>query len=242
MISRKWMLAASSFFIALGTYLLILVIGIYLYGRYEVWAAAQPRTLISSQVIWPDVPPLTPLPSPTPLPTPVPTPTPTPVPPAHIEIPALGVERSIIPVGTVTHGDEVVWDAEKLFARAGQRDLVGHLDGSVNPDQVGNTILIGHNYNQGIYDWRGVFYDLHLLQGGDIIKLTNENDESYLYEVEQVEKVDWSEWSSANLLTHVAYLSPSQDERLTLVTCGGANFAPFPSRLYVVARRISFEE
>jgi hypothetical protein len=28
---------------------------------------------------------------------------------------------------------------------------------------------------------------------------------------------------------------------LTLVTCGGANFAPFPSRLYVTAKRVDVE-
>ena len=31
------------------------------------------------------------------------------------------------------------------------------------------------------------------------------------------------------------YLGPVKSERLTLVTCGGANIWPFPARVYVVA-------
>jgi hypothetical protein len=31
------------------------------------------------------------------------------------------------------------------------------------------------------------------------------------------------------------FMGPSDGERLTLVTCGGANIWPFPARVYVVA-------
>ena len=47
--------------------------------------------------------------------------------------------------------------------------------------------------------------------------------------------------SAANMLAHITYLAPTQDETLTLVTCGGANFAPFPSRLYVTAKSVYVE-
>ena len=221
---------------------LALVVGAYAYGRLEAWVQAQHRVLVSTQVAWPQVPPMTPLPSPTPIPsptlspTPTPTPTPTPGPPVHIEIPSLRVERAIVPVGTVTGRQGVEWDAEQLFATSNRRDLVGHLEDSANPGQAGNVVLIGHNYNRGLYNWRGVFYSLHTLKPQDVVNVVNENDEVFAYQVERVEKVPWRS-SSTDTLTHIVYLSPTRDETLTLVTCGGANFAPFPSRIYVVAKR-----
>jgi hypothetical protein len=147
-------------------------------------------------MIWPDVPPLTPLPTPTPVPQ-----------------PPVCIERTIVPVGTVLRGGTLEWDADNLFATSNRRDLVGHLEGTANPDQRGNIVLIGHNYNRG-YSWRGVFYALNRLQAG----------------------------STANTLAHIAHLAPTQDETMTLITCGGANLAPFPSRLYATAKRVDVKE
>jgi hypothetical protein len=47
--------------------------------------------------------------------------------------------------------------------------------------------------------------------------------------------------ATANTLAHINHLAPTQDETLTLITCGGANFAPFPNRLYVTAKRVDVE-
>jgi LPXTG-site transpeptidase (sortase) family protein len=226
-----------SVLICLGSCLLTLVVGIYVCGRFEAWTQAQPRALVSDQVLWPEVPPVTPLPSPTPVPSPIPTPIPTPGPPVRVEIPALNMDRAIVQVGTVTRGERLEWDADQLFATSSRRDLVGHLEGSANPGQPGNIILIGHNYNRGFYNWGGVFYSLHLVRKGNVVKLFNVDDELFTYQVEQVAKVSWREYATADTMTHIVYLSPAKDETLTLVTCGGANFAPFPSRVYVVARR-----
>lgn len=237
MSNRKRLLAISSGLIGLGAYLLTVTIGFYAYGRFEAWAEAQPRALTSTQMIWPEVPPVTPLPSPTPTLLPTPTPTLTPGPPVWIEIPKLSVKRAIVPVGTIVRGEQVEWDAESLFATQNRSDLVGHLEGTTNPGQPGNVILIGHNYNRGIYNWKGVFYSLHLLGKGDKISLANQDNTIFTYEVDQVNKVPWPPSSTADIFSHIVYLSPTYDETLTLVTCGGANFAPFPSRLYVTAKR-----
>jgi LPXTG-site transpeptidase (sortase) family protein len=231
------MLALSSGLIGLGTYLLTVTIGFYVYGRFQAWAEAQPRALTSIQMIWPEVPPVTPLPSPTPTLPPTPAPTPTPGPPVWIEIPKLSVERAIVPVSTVVHGEQVEWDVESLFATQNRGDLVGHLQGTANPGQVGNVILIGHNYNWGVYNWTGVFYSLHLLTKGDTISLVNQDDVVFTYRVEQVQELPWPPHSTVDTFSHVVHLSPTLDETLTLVTCVGANFAPFPSRLYVTAKR-----
>lgn len=225
------MAAAGSTLIYLGVCLLALVVGVYVYGLFEAWVQMQPRELVSNQMIWPEVPPLTPLPSPTPAPTP------TPGPPVRVEIPKLRIDRAIVPVGTVTRGGRTEWDAEILFAASSRRDLVGHLDGTANPGQAGNIVLIGHNYNRGFFNWMGVFHSLRRLRKGDDIKLLNEDDELFIFRVTEVEEVSFRPYSSADVVPHIIYLSPTRDETLTLVTCGGANFAPFPSRIYVVAKR-----
>jgi len=139
-------------------------------------------------------------------------------------------------------GEQLQWDTEQLFATSSRSDLVGHLQGSANPGQPGNIILTGHNYNPGFYNWYGVFYSLHLLAQGDVIKLFNEDDELFTYQVDRVDQVPWQTYATADTMTHIVYLSPTQDETLTLVTCGGANFAPFPSRVYVIARRVLEQE
>jgi LPXTG-site transpeptidase (sortase) family protein len=241
---RMRMYVISSVLIYLGACLLALVAGAYAYGRFEAWIQTQPRALTSSQVLWPEVPPMTPLPTltRTPLPTPTPTPTPTPGPPVWVEIPQINVDRAIVPIGTVDRGGRLEWDDDQLFATASRRDLVGHLEGSANPGQPGNCILIGHNYNRGWYNWTGVFYSLHRLRPGDVVQVYNEDDALFTYQVDRVEEVPWRSWSTADTMTHIVYLSPTPDETLTLVTCGGANLAPFPSRIYVIAKRVVGEE
>jgi LPXTG-site transpeptidase (sortase) family protein len=218
MIAQKRMASAGSALICLGACLLVCVAGVYVYGLFEAWIQTQPRELVSDQLIWPEVPPLTPLPSSTPVPTP------TPGPPLRIEIPKLNIDRAIVPVGTVTTGGRTEWDAEKLFASSGRHDLVGHLEGTANPGQAGNIVLIGHNYNRGFFNWTGVFHSLRRLRKGDEIKILNEKNEPFVYQVAEVEKVPVRKFSSEGMLSHIAYLSPTQDETLTLVTC--CQFSP----------------
>ena len=248
---RKSLLVASYGLIGLGIGVLIFVTGLFLYGRFAAWVIAQPRALADARMIWPaELPPdllptpisrptRTPLPLPTPSSTPIATSTPKIEIPALIAIPKLGIERAIIPLGRVTRGVQSEWDTDKLFATRDHRDLVGHLEGTANLGQHGNVILTGHNYNRGAYDWWGVFYTLDRLGKGDIVYVTSKNNVRFSYRVVQIEKVNWPPRSPAELLKHVAHLTSTADETLTLVTCGGANFVPFPSRLYVTAKRAS---
>jgi LPXTG-site transpeptidase (sortase) family protein len=232
--------AIGSILIVTGACLLAVVVSMVVYGQVEAWVQAQPRVLVSTQIAWPRVPPMTALPSPTPVPSPTctstPTPTPTPGLPVLLEIPSLGIERAIVPVGTVAGQQGPEWDADKLFATSSRRDLVGHLEGSARPGQAGNVVLIGHNYNRGLYNWLGVFYALQTIEQDAVVRIVNENDEVLTYQVDSVDKVPWRS-ASPDALPHIIYLSPTQDETLTMVTCGGANFAPFPSRIYVIAKR-----
>lgn len=268
MTHQQRMLVASSILTYLGLCVLVLVGGTFLYGQFEAWIQDRPRSLVSAQIMLPQAVPLSSLPSPvsmptrTPLPsptlsssrtlrptrtptssaTPSPSPTATLTPdtnvPARIEIGKLGIERAIVPVETVARGGRLEWDADKLFATSTRRDLVGHLEGTANLGQPGNIVLIGHNYNRGIYNWLGVFYSLDQLGKGDLITVISEGNERFIYRVDQTDKVPWPPRSPSDMLRHIVHLTPTGEETLTLATCGGANFAPFPTRLYVTAKRM----
>jgi len=154
----------------------------------------------------------------------------------YIEVPALKIKRAIVPVGLrADSSGAMTWDTDAIFATNNRPDLVGHLVGSGYPGQGGNVILIGHNYNQVDYGWEGVFVNIKTLQPGDRIVIRGEDGREYTYIVELVKQVPWRTGSANELEKHFKYLGPVKSERLTLVTCGGANIWPFPARVYVVA-------
>jgi len=154
----------------------------------------------------------------------------------HIAIPGLKVKRAVVPVGMKPDGSGgMSWDTDAIFATNNRPDLVGHLVGSGYPGQGGNIILIGHNYNQVDYGWEGVFVNIKGMQPGDRIVIRGQDGREYAYLVQLVKKVPWRSKNGKELEKHLNFLGPSQGERLTLVTCGGANIWPFPARVYVVA-------
>jgi len=171
------------------------------------------------------------LPTPTPAPTPLPPP-----PPVQIRIPALGVSRSIILLPRVRDPYTGVWtwNTDSLF-RYGRTDLVGHWDGSANPGQDGNMVLVGHNYG---YGYNGVFVRLGSLQAGHRVYVVNQVGETFTYQVTTVSRVRWRSQSFGELTQHLSFLSPGGPERVTLVSCSGANFEPFPERIYVEAEPV----
>lgn len=173
-------------------------------------------------------------PTPSPSPTLSPSPTATPYPAAvRIRIPAIGVDRSIIEVPLTYDPRSETWkrDYDQLFRR-GRKDLVGHYGGSASPGQPGNTILVGHNYGYGV---NGVFLRLGRLKTGQQVEVVNATGQIYTYRVTEVTSVSWTTKDQQQLVKHQDYLSVEGAERLTLVTCGGSHWAPFPNRVYVVA-------
>lgn len=213
-----------------------------LYAGYVVlhdWAVHQNQFLAADEIAPLSVPTMeptaTPLSTPVPSPTPTMTPTPSPPPqPIQISIPAIGVESPIVLVPLVRDQRTGLmnWDFDSLF-RPGRKDLVGHLEGTSLPGQPGNAVLGGHNWGYGI---RGVFVNLGRLKAGDRITVVNEAGVKLVYEVLSVEWVSWRRKTSAELARHLEYLAPTGEERLTLVSCSGANLEPFPERIYVVAK------
>jgi LPXTG-site transpeptidase (sortase) family protein len=219
-----------------------------LYGAYAVltnWLIKQDRYLLDGGMARLSVP--APSPSPSPMPTatlpsaPTPTPTPTPLPapppaPVQIRIPAIGVKQSIIAlprtIDRATGG--WTWDTKKLF-RSGRSDLVGHSQGSAYPGQEGNMILVGHNFG---YGYNGVFVSIGRLKAGNEVIVVNQAGQTFRYRVTTVQRVKWRTKDFAELTQHLAFLSPGGPERVTLVSCAGADVEPFPERVYVVADRV----
>jgi LPXTG-site transpeptidase (sortase) family protein len=191
-------------------------------------------------------PAITPSPAPTITPSPMPTITPSrmptitpspapkpPSPPVKIRIPALDVSRSIIelPRTRDRRTGAWTWNTDRLF-RSGRKDLVGHSESSAYPGQEGNTILVGHNYG---YGYSGVFVRLGRLRPGQKVYVVNKAGQTFTYRVKTVKRVKWRRKNFGELTQHLSFLATGGSERLTLVSCSGADFEPFPERIYVVA-------
>ena len=238
----------SGMFFALGALFLLAALSYAAYSGLNTWLMRQNRYLASNDIAPLSVPDMTWTPSPTPThtplptftstPTPIPTPTPTPTPvppprPVQIRIPYLGVTRSIIslPRTRDRRTGAWTWDTNRLF-RAGRTDLVGYWEGTSRPGEDGNMVLVGHNYG---YGFNGVFVRLGQLRPGQLIYVVNQMGQTFTYRVRTVNRVKWRTQSFQELTQHLNFLSPGGAERVTLVSCAGANVEPFPERIYVVA-------
>lgn len=243
-------LLSNSLFV-LGALFLLAAVTYASYTSLNTWLRGRDRYLISHDIAPLAVPTMTPTPSATPTPTPLPTfsatptppaspaPTPTPSPsplPVQIRIPALGITRSIVELPRVRdrRTGAWTWNTDRLF-RAGRSDLVGHWQGSARPGESGNVILVGHNYG---YGFSGVFVQVDRLKTGQKIYLVNKEGQTFTYRVQSVHRVKWRQQNFGELSQHLKFLSPGGSERLTLVSCAGAEVEPFPERIYVVAEPI----
>lgn len=90
---------------------------------------------------------------------------------------------------------------------------------------VGNTVLNGHSDIHGM-----VFQNLIQVQVGDEIKLFS-SEQEYSYRVAEVVIVDEVGVSLEQRVANARYTLPTEDDRLTLITCVDGN----RSRLIVVA-------
>jgi LPXTG-site transpeptidase (sortase) family protein len=238
----------SNVLILLGALCLVAAISYGLYAMLNTWLIGQSRFLVAHDIASLPVPAMTWTPSPTPTaspqptqsptPTPIPSPTPTPTPrppspPVQIRIPALGVKRSIVSLPRVRdkRTGAWTWNTNRLF-RSGRSDVVGHWEGSASPGQNGNMILVGHNYG---YGYNGVFVNLVRIKPGQKVYVVNRAGQTFTYQVKTVKRLRWRQKSFGELTQHLSFLAPGGSERLTLVSCAGADFEPFPERVYVVA-------
>lgn len=156
---------------------------------------------------------------------PRPTPTITPVEPERIVIPKIELDAPVIPaiMKRLRLEDDIFeqWLAPDEFA-------VGWHYNTALLGQPGNTVLNGHHNISGM-----VFKDLHLLVPGDIIELYGKS-QKFSYMVVNVMILPEKGQDFSVRLENARWLMPSEDERVTLITCWPATSNTH--RLIIVAR------
>ena len=169
------------------------------------------------------LPPASPTP-PTPTVTPIPSPTPTPALPSRIVIPDIGVDGPVIHVAwqeTEVDGQtQAAWEVPDMYA-------AGWHVSSAPLGVPGNTVLNGHNTTYG-----EIFRDLYTLDVGDTISLYA-GDEPYTYTVSEMLILPESGQPIEVRIENARYILPTDDERLTLVTCHP--YGSLRNRLIVIA-------
>lgn len=131
-------------------------------------------------------------------------------PPTHLTIPSIGLDQPIVEVSaqvqTVSGQQVLVWNVADY--------AVGHNDTSADPGQGGNVVLTGHD------DWHGeVFRDLHTIQNGTEITVTTKDGKVHRYVVDQILYHQEVGVPLSERLKTGKLIGPTDDERLTLVTC-----------------------
>jgi sortase A len=119
--------------------------------------------------------------------------------------------------------DGVSWDIRSLGKNA------GHLQGTPLPDEGGNTVLSGHvEMADGS---AGPFAPLKQISVGDVVEVTIQG-QAWRYSVTEI---------ITTTPDALQYVFPTDDDRLTLITCGNYDFLSnaYPDRLVVIATRIS---
>jgi sortase A len=153
-----------------------------------------------------------------------PPPTPTPAPPTRIVIPAIGVDAPIVPVSwravEVDGQTQTAWEVPAMYAAGWHKT-------SAPLGVPGNTVLSGHNTTNG-----EVFRDLYTLEAGDAI-ITYSGDTPYTYDVTEVLILPEAGQPLEVRLNNARYITSTDDERLTLVTCHP--YGSLQYRLIVIA-------
>lgn len=145
--------------------------------------------------------------------------------PTYIRIPDIDLEAPIVPIGwktvQVRGTPQAMWDVPDWRA-AGWHEI------SVPLRVIGNTVLNGHNTTKG-----EVFRDLYKLKAGALIMVDGEDGGVYTYTVQEVLILPEAGQPLEVRIANAAYTQPTDDERLTLVTCHP--YGSLDNRLIVIA-------
>lgn len=129
--------------------------------------------------------------------------------PKHIKIPSINLDEDI---GFATLRDVEI-DGNKYQQWVSPDFIVGWHFTSALLGEPGNSVLNGHHNING-----EVFKDLHLVQVGDQIILRSDVGE-YHYRVASVMILPEKNESQEVRLENARWIQPSEDERITLITC-----------------------
>jgi sortase A len=155
---------------------------------------------------------------------PPPTATAVPALPSRIVIPSINVDAPILPVSLETieidGQQQAAWQVLDMYA-------AGWHETSATLGIPGNTVLNGHNTTHG-----EVFRDLYTLKPGDLI-VAYSDDTPFTYTVTEILILPETGQSLEVRIDNARHILPTNDERLTLVTCHP--YGSLRNRLIVIA-------
>ena len=158
--------------------------------------------------------------------------TPIPQPPTCIVAPAIKLDAPVVAMGWKTveykSGQVAEWDVPK--------DAAGwHIDSAL-AGQPGNTVISGHHNIEG-----KVFrYVVDLEIGDEITLYAGDRAFAYIVTEKYILKESGMPWAVRQ--KNAQWISPSADERLTLVTCWPYEWPGNTHRVIVVAKPIADPE
>jgi sortase A len=144
--------------------------------------------------------------------------------PVRLRLPTIQVDTDVKSGGPVIgKNGEREWETLPFVATT--YPILGPVGG------IGNPVISGHvvTLREG-----NVFRDLYKLELGDLIDVDTQ-DSRFAYRVEEIKLVDPSD---------VAVMAPTDDARLTLITCGGtfdSRSRTFSDRLIIIGRLLGGE-
>jgi len=167
----------------------------------------------------------TPMPTRAHTPTPSPTPTPIPASPSRIVISSIGIDAPVVPVSwrtaEVEGQTQATWEVPDAYA-------AGWHETSASLGAHGNTVLNGHNTTNG-----EIFRNLYTLKAGEVITVYSDHI-PYTYIVTETLILPEAGQPLDVRLKNASYILPTEDERLTIVTCHP--YGSLRYRLIVIAR------
>ena len=148
--------------------------------------------------------------------------------PTRIQIPTLGIDTAIEPIG-LTPSNEM--DIPQAW------ETVGWYQYGSRPGQSGNAVLAGHlDTNTGA---PGIFWRLEELHPGDIILIETEEGELLLFQIESLTSYPYEQAPLQEIF------GPAETPQLSLITCSGnwsAQNQIYDHRLVVHAQLVENQE
>lgn len=149
--------------------------------------------------------------------------------PTRLVIPSITLDSPIVPVDQTP----VVIDGHTYGQWNTSNSLVGWHSLSARLGQTGNTVLNGHSDISV-----AIFRDLQYLDVGDEITVFS-GDWVHQYTVQQKFLVKEEDVSPEERIRNAAWIAPTQDKRLTLITCANPGAT---HRLILIARPQALSE
>ncbi len=159
--------------------------------------------------------------------------------PTRVRIPAIDVEAPVVPIGwevvNIDGPDSQSGPDSQAMWQVPDWHAAGWHETSAKLGVAGNTVLNGHNTTNG-----EVFRDLYKLEPGALILMDDENGETYTYHVQHVYILPEAGQPMEVRVQNARYIQPTEDERLTLVTCHP--YGSLQNRLVVIAFPVPVSE